>query len=690
MSAIHRLSRSKSRSPKHSPASSPKRKPLHERTNSDTNSLAGSASTGPPPIKDDSDPVYSSSPFPRLPSQVLSPRGAPLIFEDNTATAGSKENVVAGPSSSGRSKVSKPRSPTGKGKGRRSPRSSPKSSLDAARSRPGSVASRYGRGGSRDLTRPLDELRRPPRRSNSRVQSMVSAIEASSIKSQSPPPTPRTPRTRSRGSRASFTSRRYEIGSRGAESIAEEKVPSLGQPFEPSSFSDSYHASMASRPAQGTEDSSGGQVESSEQSSQEQQSSEQRTASEEPAQSVRSDRQELRPRSSSAPLAPTEMFLAALIANDAIQYPTLERPSAASIRTDTSSFRQSAPRPLQLRRQPARSNLAADESSTDVVHSRYRTNYPTDSRVSVAESYNAPGTPPAQIRVHPPSSGRWTPGRWDSEMEDDVPEMRPNALRAQRSYRDSWAESLSDLRRSESVTSFQSQSSAAHPFYQFLNDSKTAWARAYYRGEGALRIATPPNVTMIRSLSARSATRTPNSSHSRSTSDPTDTPDSATYAQEVFVPRIRPFRNPGRAPQRRLPPAPTQSNESFAEAYYDRPLRPTHERADHHLQPSYPSPNNRASWVSSIEDQEDQPELGRSEEYETPSHERPLPSIPPPEPFIPHGTDPHLTPDRGNDDRISVWRPPSIERQSLFGTVNRQIFLFCLGFCFPFGMCNYV
>ena len=681
MSHVPRLSRSKSKSPQHSHHSSPKRKPLHERSNSETNSIAGSASTGPPPIwKDDSDPVYSSSPFPRLQSQVLIPRaGAPFVFEDNTASAANDEN--AGPSSSRPHRISKPRSLTGKGKGRRSPRSSPRASVEATRSRPSSIASRYGPGPQRDLTRPLDEIRRPPftlARSTSRVRSMVSAIEASSVKSQSPPP---TPRTRSRGSRASITSRRYDIGSREAQAILEEIAPSLNTASDPLSFSSTHEAPTLNRALPTFDQATVSQPELSDKSTQPRQPTAYRMVSEEVPPSASSDRYEQRPRSSSAPIAPTDAFLAALISDGtAIEYPTLERPSAASLRTDTSSFRQAAPHPLQLRRQPGRSNLAVAQPTAVDPSGFYDGEYLADSRLSVATSYEPPGTPPRQIRTDSSATGKWTPGRWDAEMEDDVPELQSHALRAQRSYREPRAESRSDLRRSESVTSFQSASSTSLPFYHFLNDSKTAWARAYYRGEGALLMMTPPHVTMIRSLSARSAARTPPSVHSRSTSDPTDTPDSATYAQDVFIPRLRPFRNQPHEPQRRLPSTQIRHDEEEDEEEDDRVSVATVGYPHRNPQPG-PSSYDRESWRASNEI-EDREVYGT---YLPEQEQRQLPPLPLPEPQSPGEPIPYLSPDRGNDDRISVWRPPSIEAQSLFGTVNRQILLFCIGFCFPFG-----
>ena len=710
MSAISRLSRSNSKSPRNSPSSSPKRKPLHERSNSETNSIAGSASTGPAPIRDDSDPVYTSSPFPRLPSQVLAPKGSSFIFEDKTAGTGGNENSRSGPSFAQRSKVKKPGSPTGKGKQRKSPRSSPRGSLEAVRSRPGSVANRYGRAGvaavPRDLTRPLDDVRRPQLpRSNSRVRSLVSAYEASSVKSQSPPATPRSPRTRSRGSRASITSRRFEIGSREAEAIVKENAPGLNRPLIPFSPIETQDTPASDPPAHTIDKGNESRTESSEQSSQPQQCSEQRTVSEEPPVSPVSERNDVRPRSSSAPVPPYDAFLAALISTGtSSQHLPLEQPSVTTFRTDSSSLRRAVPQPLRLRRQAARSNLAVTSPSTGDPSNYYEEDELGDNRFSIATSYDEPVTPPAQVRIHPPSSGRWTPGRWDSEMEDEVPELQTSGLRAQRSFRESWYASSTDLRRSESVTSFQSASSTSLPFYHFLNDSKTAWAQAYYRGEGGLRVATPPNVTLIRSLSARSATRTPNSIHSRSASDPTDTPtpDSASYAQEVYIPRIRPFRNQHRDPPRALPPAPAPESDdddddvSLAE---DR-IEPVNKRAlPHPLQsnPSGPVPQLPAEASRRSEyDVYNGNENETRHEPQAESQPKPLPQPPsqpqPPDthidPINPTGPFPYLSPDRGNDDRISVWRPPSVEPQSLFSTVNRQIFLFCVGFCFPFGKWN--
>ena len=708
MSAISRLSRSKSKSPQRSPTSSPKRKPLHERSHSETNSIAGSASTGPPLVRDDSDPVYSASPFPRLPSQILAPKGgSPFIFEDDTSTIASKENAGIPYIPSRGSSRRKRTSPPGSFKARRSPRHSPRSSLETGKSRTGSAVGRHGRGGSRDMTRPLDDVLPPaPARTSSRVRSMISAIEASSVRSQSPPPTPRLTRNRSRGSRASIVSRRYEIGSRDAEALVEENAPSLSQPVIPLSLSGEGPSQTGSSARQivglDAPDMSEKMPERSTQ--QFEPSVEHRIVSEQaqplPSSSSQPDP---RPRSSSAPGSPTETLLAALIASGALHYPRLERPSVNTLRTDSSSLRQAVPQPLQLRRQPARSNLALANSPSAATTAAvagpsnyYYEDDLGDNRLSIATSYDAaasrPETPQQQIVVHPPSSARWTPGRWEAEMEDRVPEMQPRLLRAQKSYRESWHSSQTDLMRSESVTSFQSTSSTSLPFYHFLNDSKTAWARSYYRGEGALRLMTPPSVTMIRTLSAKSAVSaisamTPPSRHSRSASDsgPDRTPDSVSYPQDVFIPRIRPFRYQSREPQRRLPPvpAPPVNEPDYRDYGVDDhvPAPVIVEQSD--VRPLPPAPLNPGgrSWQTSS----DTPGGRRYHrvQAEQPSQLPPRDLIP--APFDPTAHAPHLSPDRGNDDRISVWRPPSIEPQSIFGTVNRQISLFCLGFCFPFG-----
>ena len=715
MSALARLSRSRSKSPQHDPtAPSPKRKPLHERSHSETNSIAGSASTGPPPVKDDSDPVYSSSPFPRLPSHVLAPKdGSPFIFEDSTASRVTNENAGSPLPPSRRSSWRKGRSPPGSFKGRRSPRRSPRTSVDVSRSRPGSVASRHGRSDPRDMTQPLDELRRAyPPRTSSRVLSIVSAIESSSIKSQSPPQTPRTPRTRSRGSRASVASRRFEVGGLDAQSIVDGNAPVLGTPTGPLALPSPEQRSrppspILSSPIQIAAESKARTSRlflDQPMSPSEEPATEQRAVSNEPRPTTSaSARTSNRPRSSSAPGSPAETFLAQLIATGAIPHPSMDRPSMTTLHTDSSSLRQAIPSPLQLRRQPALSNLALARDSNGAEYSEARqsaadrqNNRVADDQMSIT-SFDAPstrpGTPRHQIVVDPPPTGRWTPGRWESELEDNVPELRSHSLRTKKSWREANNGSQISLARSESVTSFQSVSSTGIPFYHFLNDSKTAWAKSYYRGEGALRLMTPPSVTMIRTMSMKSARSarstvspiTPRSRHSRSASDSgaDHTPDSASYAHEVFVPRIRPFRNQQREPQRRLPPLPIRSPDD--DDYY----------TDVGVNDQVPSPiivdtssangqrasssHTRRSWRPHRESAEGRRYYGME----------PLQSVHLPRPqssmFDPA---PALSPDRGNNERIAAWRPPSLEPENFFGIVNRQVFLFCLGFCLPFGKPN--
>jgi hypothetical protein len=53
-----------------------------------------------------------------------------------------------------------------------------------------------------------------------------------------------------------------------------------------------------------------------------------------------------------------------------------------------------------------------------------------------------------------------------------------------------------------------------------------------------------------------------------------------------------------------------------------------------------------------------------------------------------HPFSPRLRPDRRSQARLSAWKAPSLDENfgsMLFSRQNRQIFLFTLGFIFPFG-----
>ncbi|KAF2878172.1 hypothetical protein BDV95DRAFT_624725 [Massariosphaeria phaeospora] len=103
MSSVQTASRSKSpttsllaRAPKFSPptsrSTSPARKPLHERTNSQTNQYSG------PTIRIVEDPgvdVYSKTPFPSQPSQILPPRNAPGYAFERRGSRVSDRSPVA-------------------------------------------------------------------------------------------------------------------------------------------------------------------------------------------------------------------------------------------------------------------------------------------------------------------------------------------------------------------------------------------------------------------------------------------------------------------------------------------------------------------------------------------------------------------------------------------------------------------
>lgn len=651
MSTALRPSRNKSRSPRNSISSS-KRRALHARSDSDTNELAGKQALS----AEEQDDVYGQSPFPRLPSHVLSPKGDLSIFEDQTATAAT--NATVKPSTK-RHPVSKlPRS------------SSPKAKLKA-KSTESANASRRGRlppaveneqpiphrPRKRPAAKPGESSRKLGR-ANSRVRSMVSAIESASVEGESLPPTPKarslkSPKLAGRPNTGASISTLPPVipnieGLSTSPSELSPVAPSF--PAQDATISERGHTSTA-REESGVEDDLrrpppiASAFRPWDQSSLEQ-----------------------RPRSASTPTAPTDAFLLALVADGTLQYPRLERRSITSLRTDTSSVRGAFPQPLTLRRKRARSHISRAESAADQSDA-YELSDMDDETMSSPISDNRPVTPP---RIIEPDAGHWTPGRWTAELEDTVAPLDRHPLRAQHSYyreRDRERANSCDSRPT-SRSSMQSTSSAGG-FYRFLNDSRTAWAKNYYCNEGALRQVTPPHVTSMAILRTPSKPRQraysadASAPASASASGPTQTPESDAYAKSIYIPRARPFAHRPRYDQASLGPA--SSEEALAPSSY-RTLSTSVDQSyyenvevvrDDHLSDHRPS---------------DPPLTAVTPE---PDVYRPTPRLRP---------DAHLSPDRGVSTRYSLLQAPSLDGTSWHSAVNLQVGLAILGVVFPFGM----
>ncbi|KAI9672138.1 MAG: stretch-activated cation channel mid1 [Alyxoria varia] len=354
-----------SKSPK---SSSEKRRPLHERSDSQTNrSSIGGASA----LSEDS--IYQKDPFPRLPSQVLPPKGIPLIFED-PATSG--EN--APPEQEGlEAELDEPAEQMpwplrGKGK-EKAPASSDPANVptDDSQSHLTKPVFHHGRD-----ERPGPSGPRPPASIADRFKqrqlkrgSHPLRSSPTEVVSWSDPWQPKTPETPERSTRLEPSG----LDDTPMTSGAAETPPKLRQP------------SIASRISRADSASQWESIADTE-----------------------------RPRSSSNPEISTDAFLRDLIANgENVGYARLQKQSIPSLRSQSSSTRMAMPQPLRLHRKHGQSNLAL--------------------RAANAADDNGERALSHQQRW----SNQRMSGNWADEMQDMVPELGPVQRRLSLQHRDS-------------------------------------------------------------------------------------------------------------------------------------------------------------------------------------------------------------------------------------------------------------
>ena len=370
-----------------------------------------------------------------------------------------------------------------------------------------------------------------------------------------------------------------------------------------------------------------------------------------------------RPRSSSVPGAPTDAFLKALVSSgENVQYPQLRKPSRNSLRSESSSTRMAYPPPLRLHRKPGNSRLA----ETAALDSYQLRGSALDESERGAINQSPFSTARRQQARSLAPSGTWT-----DELQDTVPELSAPTLRHQYSFvhRDS-----ASHRSMASISSTHSSSQTSVLFYQLDNDSKTNWARAYYRGgEGGIRLATPPHVTNIRNSwrgpMPMPMPMTPRSSSkkSNSVSGPSQSPDSADFPESIYIPRVRPLKGDHSSSDNQWTSV-AESESVIAEPG-------SNERTESLIPGAVQSSEDQSEQIHSFEHHE-MPELWT----QPPLTQPPLNATP---------EVPYLARDKGTNEDLSIWPAPSIEsQQGALGIVNRQIVLFCVGFVFPLGKLN--
>ena len=193
---------------------------------------------------------------------------------------------------------------------------------------------------------------------------------------------------------------------------------------------------------------------------------------------------------------------------------------------------------------------------------------------------------------------------------------------------------------------------------------------------------TPPSVTNLRSMNSLRSARP--RSKSASVSGRSSSPDSFGFPEAIYIPRSRPLERDLQYPggdldESSILPEPSIIGESSMMAepsVIDEP--PSAERIESMIiepvspRPKQPPESERAVRPRHAHRPTQSSNMDRSIVWSGPFN--PTPEVP------------HLSQDRGYAPYFYKWRAPSIEEsQSLFGSINRQVLLFCCGFVFPLG-----
>lgn len=637
-----RPSKSKTISPSH------ERKPLHERSESQRNASPGRSTTS-------SDAkVYNADPFPRLPSQMFSPRSGPFVFEDKVSAVGQPRKE--------------------RGSRRRNPELATENiQTEEDKQRPALAA-------KLKPTKPREEVRP----TSSRTFGDIFEAGGGSTKRKQPSilkkpaPYAEQPKLEPSPSTDTFAGRRrrQKTKSRERNTLSQESL--ISPPQHKSLERIRSQSSVGSRKARVRRDPS--------------------------PETPRS--KGTRPRSASSPETPTEAFIQTLIRDPTnLQYPTIRQPSVTSLRSQSSASRVAYPAPLRLQRKRASSHLGQTASDRAIAAngkvSRVRH---APSQVSVlSRSTMADEEFDFENQPLPIDLGRIS-GNWADELVDVVPELDSHQLRQQRfDYRDS-----SESGRPTTRDSFWSGRGS---FYHFLNDSKTAWANVYYRNESRIRLETPPRVTQLQSpwvfseeLTPRPTGRSASNAQSQSQS-----PASAEFPDTIYIRRYRPHSyQPYRIP----------SASSLRRSSSLSTTRTIHHSANHSLNdtatftsttdghgnpyaPTIPDPELAAFYRERLTNRNRNRTLSATDSNSITAlptarpQNRPItprtPVTPPHNPTAPLPPIPHLSPDKRVGAALPRWVAPSLDSgtedvtwfQAPFSPVNRQILLFAIGFVLP-------
>ncbi|KAF2462669.1 uncharacterized protein BDR25DRAFT_330121 [Lindgomyces ingoldianus] len=623
------------RAPKFSPPSSrnvsPRRQPLHDRSNSQTNQYSG------PTIRIVEDPgtdVYSKTPFPSQPSQILPPRNAPgYTFEGRGSRVSDSSfvtNAVANIEAS-HTLVPRPLHPKRAIRHSASTSTSEADTIVASSFSPSS--SRFSQGTTPPSSPTpdrsekekgleiLEEIVSQPKRSTIRAVIPSSSSGGNPLEGHALTPRASAASLASTASTDTLTHIEQELGHKAGSPSVSRSVPKSHK-HTPSSGSNKKKQASSNNTAPGRPPPVNESTESL-------------------AYSVYSYASSDRPRSSSHPSPTIHAARQVSIASGAqIHYPVIRAPSASSLWAES----QELPN-ISSRMNPRGSQVHQWSSQLSTIHSESdrgsrsieRTSQSIDERSqahsdnagnargylprrrqtigSVASSDNVSSemTEASVVVPLPLFSPITRPSdeRDSDEHHDTISPLQSPPLRKQRSgYLRRWD---SDSRSSSSRPG-SSQSDLA----TFIHNTIPAWARVYYRRGERTSLGAPDSST---SESAESD-RVPTAQSGR-----TNTPSESHFPLSIYRPRNRPHNRMSQ-PESVL----TSEGPVEHEVYVIGPPR-------------------RGRGLS--------------------------------EPFTPR-----LRQDRRSQARLSAWTAPSFDSNVgtlFFSRQNRQILLFCLGFIFPFA-----
>ncbi|KAF2243311.1 hypothetical protein BU26DRAFT_437302 [Trematosphaeria pertusa] len=617
------------RAPKFSPPTtrnvSPRR-PLHDRSNSETNQYSG------PTIRIVEDPgtdVYSKTPFPSQPSQILPPRNAPGYAFERRGSRVSDQSVVANAVAKIESSKTLDPKPLQHKKAIRhstSTRASDADTLVASSFSPSS--SRFSQGSTPPSSPPpdfftkergldvLEEVPSPPQKSTIRaVTPSISSGADDPLEGHALTP---------RASAASLASTASAESSPTYEAEHKRHSSSVSQPsgkghkYTPSSGSHKKKQASSTNTAP------------------------RRLIAKESTESFAySDTSYYseRPRSSSHP-SPTlhEARTATFASGVRVHYPVVRAPSASSLWAESQDLPTISSRmnnrasqvhqwSSQLSTIPSESERGsrsigrASHSFSARSHSQDDNGIPgpafiprrrqTVGSVSSSDNVSSEMTESSVAMPLPLFSPITRPSgdERDSderERHDTITPLQSPPLRMKRSF----------LRRHDSdsrSTTSSRPSSSQSDLSTFIANTIPAWARVYYRRGERTSLGAPESST-----ESSESIRVPTAHSGR-----TNTPSESNFPLSIYRPRNRPHQRISQPDTVSISDGPFEQ-----EIYVIGPAR------------------------------------------------RPLA-----EPFTPH-----LRPDRRSQARLSAWKAPSFDDSlgsMLFSRQNRQILLFCLGFIFP-------